>query len=91
MAMPAASVFKDAIVAQLLAMKDEKGEPMFAKRDADGKIVPGKLPDPLDKMMEGVAAGMQSTLDVWRSTQMVTVVGVTPPGTGAATGPFLNP
>jgi len=73
MPMASGTTIKQAIVTELLAMKNDKGEPAFVKHDSNGKVVPNALPEPIDQIAEGIANGVSNALSVWMVSQPVTV------------------
>jgi hypothetical protein len=62
------------------------GPEKFAKRDANGNVVPGELQDALNDIIEAIATGLAAQWAIWQATQ--TVVGT---ATGVTSGPASAP
>lgn len=92
---PLPSALRDAIVASLLAVTDDDGEPFFAKRDQDresenyGKVlVPNELAEGSMKLVEGLSNGLNAAWVKWQTAQTVSPVGVPPMSNGG--GPVVG-
>jgi hypothetical protein len=61
------------------------GPEKCAKRDANGAVVPGELPDQVKDVIEAISNGVAAAWATWQAGQTVLVTAVTP-GTGTAPG-----
>jgi len=76
---------KSELRATLRAAFIAAGPDKFAKRDDQGNVVPGELPDALVNIIDAVAEGLSVQWATWQARQTVLVTGVTP-GAGVAPG-----